>query len=72
MCEILSQEFKPFPTCPLCGTELENVFLDDENSLVLKTDEGLEEIFLCDEGVFRFIPDNEHPELLHIEWHHQH
>lgn len=70
--EIISQQLKEFSFCPICGTPLENVFLDDENTLLLKTEDGYDEIFLVDDGVFRFQPDEEHPELLHIEWHHQH
>lgn len=69
-----TDSFVPFTNCPICGTELENVFFDPETrSLVMKfDDDNIEEIFLTDEGVFRFIEDDEHPELLHIDWHHKH
>lgn len=65
-------QFTVFSECPLCGIHLDNVYRDQEGGLVTKTEEGLDEVFLCDEGVFRFIPDEEHPELLHLDWHHQH
>lgn len=61
-----------FFECPICGTAMENVYRDEDGSLVLKHDDGVEDVFLCDDGVFRFIQDEEHPELLHVDWHHQH
>lgn len=66
------EHFEPFNTCPICGAVLENVFIDNEHNLVYKSEEGIDDIFLTDDGVFRFVPDDEHPELLHIDWHHQH
>lgn len=66
------EHFEPFFTCPICGADLENVFKDDSNGLIYKSEEGIDDIFLTDDGVFRFVPDEEHPELLHIDWHHQH
>ena len=64
--------FEPFDVCPICGFPLENIFRDPEGSLVTKNEDGIDEVFLCDDGLFRFIPDDEHAELLHIDWHHQH
>lgn len=70
--EVLPQELKVFPICPLCECPLEDIFIDSDDTILLKTKDGLEEIFLTDEGIFRFIQDEEHPELLHIDWHHKH
>lgn len=70
--EEITQDLKHFPVCPICGCPLEDIFIDNDYTLLLKTEEGFDEIFLTDNGVFRFHPDEEHPELLHIEWHHQH
>lgn len=66
------EHFEPFNTCPICGASLDDVFIDDNRNLVYKGAEGIDDIFLTDDGVFRFIPDDEHPELLHVDWHHQH
>lgn len=61
-----------FFECPICGAIMEDVYRDSEGGLLLKGEDIIEDVFLCDDGVFKFEQDDEHPELLHINWHHQH
>lgn len=63
---------EPVPHCPVCGIELENVYLTEDDCLLYIDESNISQLFCTEIGLFKLTPDNERPYLDNIEFHHTH
>ena len=65
---------KKIETCPVCGAELENVFLDFEDCPVIIDPEAqtVTPYYITDQGNFILIDDEECPIVAHLIIDHAH
>jgi len=63
---------EPVPHCPVCGIELENVYLTEDDCLLYIDESEILPLYCTEIGLFKLTPDDERPYLDHIEFHHTH
>lgn len=63
---------EPVPHCPVCGIELENVYLTEDDCLLYIDESNISPLFCTEIGLFKLTQDNERPYLDNIEFHHTH